>query len=58
MNGKSKPSETCDWTLDDRHGNKWDTTCGNAFQLETDGPKENGMKFCCYCGRRLRAIEP
>lgn len=40
--------QPCVWTYDDVH-DKWDTACGEAFQIECDGPAENGMKFCCYC---------
>lgn len=44
----------CVWTVGDEvYGEPWETSCGNAFTLENDGPKENGMKFCCYCGKVL-----
>lgn len=46
----------CRWVYDE-HCFKWDTSCGGAFQFIDDGPKENGMKFCPYCGRTLVAIE-
>jgi hypothetical protein len=32
----------------------WNTSCGEAWTFITDGPKENGMKFCPYCGGTLR----
>lgn len=51
--GKSKPSETCDWILDE-HYDSWTTTCGNEFQFFAEGPKENNFKFCPYCGRKLK----
>ena len=31
----------------------WETDCGEAFQFVEDGPAENNMKFCCYCGGEL-----
>lgn len=49
---------TCKWTLDDTHGNKWDTECGHAFEFTTDGPEENGARFCQYCGGRLVTVAP
>jgi len=45
------PAE-CEWKSDDE--GIWWTTCDNAFVFEVDGPKENKMKFCCYCGRTLK----
>lgn len=32
----------------------WNTSCGQAWSFTTDGPKENGMNFCHYCGKPLR----
>jgi hypothetical protein len=26
---------------------------GNAFNVEVGTPRENGMMFCCYCGKHL-----
>jgi len=45
--------EACNWTQDE-DGN-WDTRCGEKFVFITDGPIENHMKFCCYCGGRFPA---
>ena len=44
---------TCDWS-DDEDGN-WSTDCGQMFWFDTGGPKENGFRFCPYCGASLRA---
>lgn len=42
---------TCAWSLDDIGGDSvWETQCGHSFEWTTDGPRENGAKFCCYCG--------
>jgi len=46
----------CEWGQychDDVDSSLWHTACGDAFCLVDDGPKENGMKFCCYCGKPL-----
>lgn len=43
----------CLWAHDDE---AWDTGCGDKFCFIVDGPRENGMRFCPYCGRRLRII--
>lgn len=42
-------SDTCTWA-EDWEG-VWRTTCDNAFEFMVDGPTENGVKFCCYCGK-------
>lgn len=34
----------------------YDTTCGNAFVMESGTPRENGMRWCCYCGRRMHDV--
>lgn len=39
----------CVW--DDEEG--WPSTCGECFYFEDGGPKENGFKFCPYCGKPL-----
>lgn len=46
-------SRYCTWTEDDLGVSQ--TTCGNSFALDSGSPGENGMKFCCYCGKELRA---
>ena len=52
-------TETCTWA-EDWEGN-WETSCGEAFIFYDGAPSENGMKFCCYCGKELaevRYVEP
>ena len=46
----------CAWTLDDEDNNVYATSCGGLFKIHCDGPIENGMRFCCYCGKRLEAV--
>lgn len=49
---------TCGWTTPpDPDFDVWDTGCGNAFEFNADGPKENGFKFCPYCGGELEIVE-
>jgi hypothetical protein len=45
----------CEWTLDEADYGCWSSGCGHAFEFTTDGPKENGFKFCPYCGGMLEA---
>ena len=48
----SEPS--CEWRPDGEY-DYYDTDCGQAFTLFDETPAENKMKFCCYCGRPLKA---
>lgn len=47
----------CEWTQfqDDEEG-AWYTDCSNIFQLIADGPAENGMQYCPYCGKKLQQV--
>lgn len=51
----------CEWSHDsneDMYGT-WHTKCGSSFVLNEDGPAENRMNHCCYCGGKLiEAQEP
>lgn len=44
--------QPCRWTED--KGN-WDTDCDEKHILLEGTPPENKMRFCCYCGRPLKA---
>jgi len=50
-----KNPKTCTWK-EDEDGN-WQTKCGKTFVTNYGGPKDNGFKFCCFCGNKLRQIE-
>lgn len=41
----------CWWT---ETGEMWETSCKNAFVLNDGTPRHNKMKFCCYCGGKLK----
>lgn len=43
----------CIWTPDGDYDGPWATKCGHYFELNDGGPKDNGMRYCCYCGRPL-----
>ena len=43
----------CKWEADD--DGVYQTGCGEAFTFIDAGPKENNMKFCCYCGGTMSA---
>ena len=41
-------SATCDWIRDE--SGPEETQCGHAFEFTYDSVKENGFKFCPFCG--------
>lgn len=44
----------CEWkAVED---GPWETTCGHAFEINEGVPSDNGMQFCCYCGKPLFEI--
>ena len=45
---------TCIWEQDE-NGN-WATSCGEMFVVEEGTPFENGMRYCCYCGKPLKDV--
>ncbi len=40
----------CIWSSDEE---TWGTSCGHCFTLNDGTPTDNGMKYCCYCGKTL-----
>jgi hypothetical protein len=47
-------TEVCFWEADEPDSDMFRTTCGEYFVLNECGPKENGMKFCCFCGKPIK----
>lgn len=45
-----------DGLIDDVH-DKWDTACGEAFKVMSDGPTENAMRFCPFCAHPIPESE-
>lgn len=50
---ESAQADTCSWDADE--DGAYDSDCGHKWEFIHGGPKENGMNFCCYCGRPLVA---
>lgn len=44
--------KVCLWTEDDN--GVWETSCKQMFVLNEGTPEQNHMKFCCYCGTKLK----
>jgi len=44
---------SCAWTYD-YSTDAWDTSCGQTWQFTTGGPDDNNVRFCHWCGLRVR----
>ena len=50
--------DTCTWTEDPNPDfTVWQTGCGELFTFLEEGPTENKMRFCCYCGKPLKEVK-
>jgi len=50
---------TCEWrgaSLWESEG-VWDTECGHTFYFGEGGPCEDGIDYCCYCGKKIVRID-
>ena len=50
------PHDYCCWSqndFEDVDTGSWATTCGNRFYFTDGGPDDDGMNFCCYCGKPI-----
>lgn len=51
----STTQNVCSWIQeDDPEINLWRTSCHNTFYLDADKPSDNHMKYCCYCGKKIK----
>ena len=51
---QKQAKDTCVWRPDVHRSFGKNTECGNYFVKGEDfSPSEEGMKFCCYCGKFL-----
>ena len=49
--------DVCEWKLEDEEANLYLTECQQR-QLIFDGtPKENGYRYCPYCGKKIKVVE-
>ena len=55
--GDVEPKSECKWKLEDAEGNLYATECKNRKLIFEGTPKENGYRYCPYCGRKIKAVE-
>lgn len=51
-------SSVCEWKVSepDIDGETFESGCGSMWTFLTGGPKENGAKFCMFCGREILEV--
>jgi len=49
--------ETCDWTLDNSDWYCYETSCQQCFVMSDGDLKDNGINYCCYCGKPVSEIK-
>jgi len=52
----SKQAQTCAWR--DNLDAIYETECGNLHIVNDGTLEENGMKYCCYCGKEIKDESP
>lgn len=45
--------EVCEWVYDEPY-EYYETECGESFAILEGTPEDNKMKFCTYCGRKIK----
>ena len=48
--------DKCEWAQEDESSDAWDTGCGSTFLINDGTPSENGMRYCCFCGKTLIGV--
>jgi hypothetical protein len=57
-------NKDCTWSQIELDCDTWSASCGNEFTINDGTPRDNNLKFCCFCGgvlhqrtaRRPRAV--
>jgi len=45
---------TCEWKLDEPAWNAWRTSCDQLWCFAEGTPKENKVRYCHFCGKRVK----
>ena len=49
--------DVCEWKLEDEEANLYLTGCQQRQLLFEGTPKENGYRYCPYCGKKIKVVE-
>lgn len=48
--------DVCEWNLEDEEANLYLTGCQQRQLLFDGTPKENGYRYCPYCGKKIKIV--
>jgi hypothetical protein len=51
-------NEFCAWARDGEDSDTWVTQCDHYFTINEGTPRDNDMKFCCFCGKPVDTYLP
>ena len=49
--------DVCEWKLEDEEANLYLNGCQQRQLIFEGTPKENGYRYCPYCGKKIKAVE-
>ena len=49
--------DVCKWKLEDEETNLYLTGCQQRQLIFEGTPKENGYRYCPYCGKKIKVVE-
>ena len=47
-------AKCCEWKLEDAEANLYVTSCEQRQLIFEGTPRENGYRFCPYCGKKIK----
>ena len=54
---EANKDDVCEWKLEDEEANLYLTGCQQRQLLFEGTPKENGYRYCPYCGNEIKVVE-
>ena len=48
--------DVCEWKLEDKEANLYLTGCHQRQLIFEGTPKENGYRYCPYCGKKIKIV--
>lgn len=49
--------DVCEWKFEDEEANLYLTGCQQRQLIFEGTPKENGYRYCHYCGKKIKVVE-
>jgi hypothetical protein len=56
--GATTKGHECVWRLENDESGTWGSACDELWSFIDGGPKENGVRYCHHCGRKVVLVQP